>query len=94
MFYNKDMSLTFYSFSCGYIETMEKDNIQLKLYYDNIFHIKGFNTKDHYGLFWYTEDNLTSARKCFYKQIKDFFNLSKQKYLKEVTIKENRTIKH
>jgi len=92
-FYNKDNSLSFYSFSCGYIESYDEDQYWVKLEKDNCcWHVKIFDNYLHSSYSWesFAIDELTLARKHFYTKIKDCFGLSKLEYLKAVTIKENR----
>jgi len=62
-FYNKNGSLTIYSFACGYMETRDIDsNNRASLSLDGCWHVKGFLRGIH---FWETFDKLTDARRFF-----------------------------
>ena len=80
-FYNKDLSLTEYSFACGYIEEVDNTHIDITLERDCVYMVKIYNRSTHNRLFWENYESLTEARKMFYSLIKYYFGQSKQHYL-------------
>jgi len=92
-FYNKDGSLSKYSFNCGYMESWNEDQYWVRLEKDSCcWHVKVFDNYLHSRTCWesFAIDELTTARKFFYTKIRDCFNINKNMYLKLVTIQENR----
>lgn len=80
-FYNRDGSLTPYSFRCGYMEKTEKGlSLWVELYFEGgVYHVrlfdtnaagycfKRFNTGSDCGRFWLSFHKLTDARKLYKK---------------------------
>jgi len=74
-FYNKNGSLTAYSFACGYIEKLERDNKQTQLFLDGgVWHVKGYDFNKHERITWECFDYLTPARKYFAQLNKQVFS--------------------
>lgn len=80
IFYNKDLSLSMYSLNCGYIYYYfnKEKNIVLKLWKESCFHVLCFDHDKVNQLYWKSFDTLTEAKKFFYKELKENFNLSKR----------------
>lgn len=83
-FYNKDGSLTAYSFICGYMEKHDEQNMRFTLELDCVYHVRVFNYKQKTRLCWITfeANELEKARKYFYNELKVRCGLNKSKYLK------------
>ena len=74
--YNKNGELKKYSLACGYIQIQEQDGIRIHLCQETCFHVSGYDHKNMKRLFWntYDSDQLTLARKDYWKQINKYFN--------------------
>lgn len=59
-FRNKDGSLSRYAFLCGHIEIKQVKDLQIQLYQDSVWHVKGFIGNKRF--IWETFDLLTQAR--------------------------------
>lgn len=78
-FYNKDGSLSGYSFLCGYIERTDRDNVQCDLYFDGgIYQIELYDRNEKQfgetdfnviggGRYWWSLDRLVDARSLYKK---------------------------
>ena len=69
-FYNKDYSLSEYSFGCGYVEIYSRakdpSSTYIELYRDGCYHVRG---RIDGSMFWESFDLLTEARQ-YVKQLK------------------------
>ena len=69
-FYNKDYSLSEYSFGCGYVEIYSRakdpSSTYIELYRDGCYHVRG---RIDGSMFWASFDLLTVARQ-YVKQLK------------------------
>ena len=69
-FYNKDYSLSEYSFGCGYVEiynrVKDSSSTYIELYRDGCYHVRG---RIDGSMFWESFDLLTVARQ-YVKQLK------------------------
>lgn len=66
-FYNKDKSLTAYSFICGYVQRIEKDDKFKELYMEHShYHVRSGRNGEQVSV-WevFSHNELTKARKLF-----------------------------
>ena len=66
-FYNKDYSLSEYSFGCGYVEIYKNGENYIELYRDGCYQVRGRIIEG--AMFWESFDLLTEARQ-YVKQLK------------------------
>jgi hypothetical protein len=78
----KTGELTQYSLACGYIFRVDDNKKSLTLWREHsVFHVRLTNRKNPVESFWKVFDynQLTSAKKLYYKTAREVFNFSKQK---------------
>lgn len=85
-FRNKNGELTQYSLACGYIFRIDDNKKSLTLWKEHsVFHVRLTNRKDITKSFWkvFDNDQLTLAKKLYYRTAREFFKLSKMQAIKE-----------
>lgn len=69
--HTKNLDLTNYGLSCGYINRHEYDKNVLQFYKEhNCFHVKYTNYNDTNKSYWNTFDRLTEARKAYKTELR------------------------
>jgi hypothetical protein len=81
-FRNNNGELTRYSLACGYIFRIDDNKKNLTLWEEySAFHVRLTNREDTTKSFWkvFENDQLTLAKKLYYRTAREVFNFSKQK---------------
>jgi hypothetical protein len=81
-FRNNNGELTRYSLACGYIFRIDDNKKNLTLWEEySAFHVRLTNREDATKSFWkvFENDQLTLAKKLYYRTAREVFNFSKQK---------------
>lgn len=72
-FKTKAGRLTPYSFMCGYIEQIDKNNKRVTLWHEhNTYHVRAHDFSNNTRLVWDTYKTLTEARNGYSKAKKQF----------------------
>jgi hypothetical protein len=76
-FYNRDGSLTAYSFACGYVQKKEIAHYDVTLYLEGCWHIRTWDNEARKRIGWESFNRLGQARKAYKQEIRKAKEMTK-----------------